>query len=54
MRSTSKARAGFWGAFAHNPSLARKSGIPMVVAKQYVAADKSKGKLPIKAPDAQT
>jgi len=31
-------------AAAHNPKFAKKVGIPAKVAKEYVAADKKKGK----------
>ena len=31
-------------AAAHNPKFAKKVGIPVKVAKEYVAADKKKGK----------
>ena len=31
-------------AAAHNPAFAKKAGIPQKVAKEFVAADKAKGK----------
>lgn len=50
MPSKSKAQAHLMQAVAHNPSFAKKAGIPVSVGKDFVAADKkvsqvkSKGK----------
>ena len=42
MPSTSKKQARFMAAAAHNPSFAKKVGIPVSVAKEFNAADKGK------------
>lgn len=44
MPSKSKAQHRFMEAAAHNPKFARKAGIPVKVAKEFVAADKAKKK----------
>lgn len=47
MPSTSAKQARFMAAAAHNPSFAKKAGIPLSVAQEFHAADrrKKKGKL---------
>jgi hypothetical protein len=40
--SKSKAQKHLMQAAAHNPAFARKAGVPVKVAKEFVAADKSK------------
>ena len=42
MPSTSKAQHNFMEAIAHNPSFARKAGVPQSVGKDFSAADKGK------------
>lgn len=48
MPSTSKAQKRLMDAAAHNPSFAKKAGVPQTVAKEFVAADKARG--PAKLP----
>lgn len=49
MPSKSPKQKRFMQAAAHNPSFAKKAGIPQSVAKEFVAADKGKsGKKPKK------
>lgn len=43
MPSKSKAQAKLMRAAAHDPDIARKVGIKMSKAKEWVAADKKKG-----------
>jgi hypothetical protein len=43
MPSKTKKQAKFMRAAAHNPQFAKKAGVPVKVAKEYVKADK-KGK----------
>ncbi len=42
--SKSKKQAKFMKAAAHNPGFAKKAGIKPGVAKEFVKADKAKGK----------
>jgi hypothetical protein len=42
MPSTSKKQEKFMQAAAHNPKFAKKAGVPVKVAKEYVSADKAK------------
>jgi hypothetical protein len=42
MPSTSKKQEKFMQAAAHNPKFAKKTGVPVKVAKDYAAADKAK------------
>ena len=42
MPSSSEKQERTMGAAAHNPAFARKVGIPVAVAKEFVAADKAK------------
>ena len=42
MPSTSKKQRNFMAAAAHNPSFAKKAGIPVSVAKEFNQADKGK------------
>lgn len=44
MPSKSKKQARTMRAAAHNPEFARKVGIPVEVAAEYIAADKRKAK----------
>lgn len=44
MPSKTPKQAAFMKAVAHNPSFAKKAKIPQKVAREYVAADKKKGK----------
>jgi hypothetical protein len=44
MPSKSTAQKRFMQAAAHNKQFAKKAGIPMKVAKEFVAADQSKAK----------
>lgn len=44
MPSKSKAQAKLMRAAAHNPAFAKKVGVPQSVAKEFVRADKAKGK----------
>lgn len=44
MPSVSKAQAQFMKAAAHSPKFAKKVGIPVSVAKDFMAADKKAGK----------
>lgn len=44
MPSKTPSQRRFMQAAAHNPSFAKKAGIPVKVAKEFVAADKRKGK----------
>lgn len=44
MPSKSAKQHRFMEAAAHNPQFAKKAGIPQKVAKEYVAADKAKGR----------
>ncbi len=48
MPSKSKAQHRFMEAVAHNPSFAKKAGVPQKVGKDFAAADKgrSTAKLP--------
>lgn len=43
MPSKSEAQHRFMAAAAHNPEFAKKAGIPVSVAQEFVAADKAKG-----------
>ena len=43
MPSKSPAQHRLMQAAAHNPKFAAKAGVPVKVAKEFVAADKSKG-----------
>lgn len=45
MPSTSPAQARTMAASAHNPSFAKKMGIPKKVAQEFNQADKGKGML---------
>lgn len=51
MPSKSKAQKRFMQAAAHNPAFAKKAGIPQSVAREYAAADRTRGsaKLPARA-----
>lgn len=42
MPSKSAKQARFMQAAAHNPEFAKKAGVPVSVAKEFVAADKRK------------
>ena len=42
MPSKTKKQKKFMQAAAHNPKFAKKAGIPVKVAKKFVAADKRK------------
>ena len=44
MPSVSKKQHNLMAAVAKNPSFAKKAGIPQSVGKEFVAADKAKGK----------
>ena len=44
MPSKSKSQQRVMQAAAHNPAFAKKAGVPVKVAKEFVAADKSAGK----------
>lgn len=44
MPSKSPKQKRFMAAAAHNPSFAKKAGIPQSVAKEFNAADTKKGK----------
>lgn len=44
MPSKSKKQARLMQAAAHNPDFAKKAGVPVSVAKEFVAADKRKKK----------
>jgi hypothetical protein len=44
MPSKSPKQAKMMRAAAHNPDFAKKVGVPVKVAKEYVAADKKKSK----------
>lgn len=44
MPSTSKKQHNLMEAVAHNPTFAKKAGIPQKVGKDFVEADKAKGK----------
>lgn len=44
MPSVSKAQKKLMDAAAHNPKFAKKAGVPVKVAKEYVSADKKAGK----------
>ena len=44
MPSKSKKQHNFMEAAKHNPKFAKKAGIPQSVAKEFVSADKAKGK----------
>lgn len=44
MPSVSKKQAAFMRAAAHNLKFAKKAGISQKVAKEFVSADKKKGK----------
>jgi hypothetical protein len=44
MPSKSKKQARTMRAAAHDPAFAKKLGIPVSVAKEFVAADQKKGK----------
>lgn len=43
MPSKSKKQAKFMAAAAHNPSFAKKVGVPVKVAKEFNKADKKRG-----------
>jgi hypothetical protein len=43
MPSKSKKQAKFMAAAAHNPSFAKKAGVPMNVAKEFNSADAGTG-----------
>lgn len=42
MPSTSKKQHNFMELLAHDPGVAKKKGVPVKVAKDFVAADKGK------------
>ena len=44
MPSKSAKQKRLMQAAAHNPEFARKAGVPVKVAKEFVAADKKKGR----------
>lgn len=44
MPSKSKAQKKLMQAAAHNPEFAKKAGVPVTVAKEFVKADKAKAK----------
>lgn len=44
MPSVSKKQSSFMKAAAHNPKFAKEAGVPVKVAKEFVAADKRAGK----------
>jgi hypothetical protein len=44
MPSKSKSQQNLMRAAAHNPQFAKKAGVPQKVAKEFVKADKAKGK----------
>lgn len=44
MPSKSPKQHRFMEMIAHNPSAAKKAGVPQKVGKDYVAADKASGK----------
>ena len=44
MASVSKAQADFMRAAAHSKKFSKQAGIPMKVAKEYMAEDKKSGK----------
>ena len=44
MPSKSKKQHDFMAAAAHNPEFAKKAGIPVHVAKEFLAADEHRGK----------
>lgn len=44
MPSTSKAQAAFMRAASHSPKFAKQAGIPVKVAKEFMAEDKKVGK----------
>ena len=44
MPSKTPKQANLMRAAAHNPAFAKKVGVPPKVAKEFVAADKRKGK----------
>lgn len=44
MPSKSKAQKKLMQAAAHNPEFAKKAGVPVTVAKEFVKADKEKTK----------
>jgi hypothetical protein len=44
MPSKTPKQAKLMRAAAHNPDFAKKVGVPLKVAKEFVAADKRKGK----------
>ena len=44
MPSKTPKQRRFFQAVAHNPAFAKKVGVPTKVAKEFVAADKRKGK----------
>jgi len=45
MPTKSKAQQRLMLAAAHNPKFAKKTGVPVKVAKEFVTADKKAGKL---------
>ena len=49
MPSKTAKQARTMRAAAHDPGFAKRIGIPQVVAKEFVAADKAKAKAPSKA-----
>ena len=50
MPSKSPAQHRLMAAVAHNPAFAKKAGVPVSVAKEFVAADKGKPVAKAKAP----
>lgn len=44
MSSESQAQHNFMEMLAHNRNMAHKKGVPVKVAKEFVAADKKSGK----------
>ena len=44
MPSKSKKQSDFMKAAAHSPKFAKKAGIPVKVAKEFMAEDKKSGK----------
>ena len=43
MPSKSKAQQRLMQAAAHNPAVAKQTGVPQAVAKEYAAADRERG-----------
>lgn len=49
MPSKSKAQAAFFRAAAHNKEFAKKADVSQKVAREFVAADKARGKVSLPA-----